>query len=231
MKKILVFTLAFFAGITAAFSQQLQPNDSDALVNVAVVNFQNKPMPGEKVSFQSAKTNKIYSGTTDATGKFEMLMPKNCDYKIKYKQFTTNADYSRTLTIPAADNQLLTFNFTIRVELPKTYTLHNVFFNSGNATLQKQSYKELDELVDFMKHQPTMVIEVAGYTDNVGSDAANMKLSEERAETVRKYLISKGIKAEQVQAKGYGSSDPVADNGTAEGRQQNRRTEIHVLKN
>lgn len=76
-----------------------------------------------------------------------------------------------------------------------------------------------------------MVIEVAGYTDNVGSDAANMKLSQQRAETVRNYLVSRGIKADKIQAKGYGSSDPVADNSTPEGRKQNRRTEIHILKN
>jgi OOP family OmpA-OmpF porin len=231
MRKIMFAIIALFTFSVNAMCQQLQPTDSDALVKVAVVSFENKPMPGEKVSLQSLKTQKMYSGITNASGKFQLLLPKNCDYKIFYKEFTANADYKQNLSIPPAENQMLTFNFTIRVELPKTFTLKNVFFDSGNATLKKESDKELDELVDFMKHQPTMIIEVAGYTDNVGTDDANMKLSQQRAESVRNYLVSKGVSADKVQAKGYGSSTPIASNDTPEGKQQNRRTEIHIIKN
>ncbi len=74
------------------------------------------------------------------------------------------------------------------------------------------------------------MIEVGGYTDNVGTDADNLKLSQARAESVRNYLVKKGIAGDRVQAKGYGSADPVASNDTPDGKQQNRRTEIHILK-
>lgn len=223
---LFIFTILYLG----SYSQQLQPTDSDALLKVSVIDFQNKPLAGEKVSFLSEKTQKIYKGTTDSKGKFEVLIPKGCVYDVKYKQFTSDAAYGKKLTIPAAPDELLTFNYAIRVQLPKTYTLHNVFFDTGKSSLRPESSKELNELADFMKQQETMVIEVAGYTDNVGNDADNLKLSQARAEAVRNYLIKKGIHADKIKAKGYGSSDPVAPNDTPEGRQQNRRTEIHVLQ-
>jgi OOP family OmpA-OmpF porin len=229
MKKHLFLLVFVLASVYGKCQTALQPDSLNALLKVSVVDFQNNPMAGEKVSFQSVKTSKTYGGTTDASGKFEVLIPNSCDYKISYKQFTTNADYNKTLTIPTT-RDYLTFNYTIRVELPKTYTLKAVFFDTGKATLRKESNKELDELVDFMKHQKTMVIEIAGYTDNVGTDNDNIKLSQERADAVRSYLISHGISADKVSAKGYGSSNPVATNDTPDGKQQNRRTEVHILK-
>jgi OOP family OmpA-OmpF porin len=226
-KLVIVCTLGFI--FNCSYGQELQPTDSDALLKVSVIDYQNNPLVSEKVSFQSEKTKKLFGGTTDATGKFEVLIPKNCIYDVKYKQFTSDAAYGKKLTVPAV-NELLTFNYTIRVELPKTYTLHNVFFDTGKSTLRVESNKELDELAEFMSHQKTMVIEVGGYTDNVGNDADNQKLSEARANAVRAYLIKKGISADKIQAKGYGSAEPVASNDTVEGKQQNRRTEIHILK-
>jgi outer membrane protein OmpA-like peptidoglycan-associated protein len=73
-------------------------------------------------------------------------------------------------------------------------------------------------------------IEVAGHTDSRGSDAYNIKLSQRRAEAVRDYLISKGIAADRLSAKGYGESQPVADNATDEGRFKNRRVELVPLR-
>jgi outer membrane protein OmpA-like peptidoglycan-associated protein len=73
-------------------------------------------------------------------------------------------------------------------------------------------------------------IEVAGHTDSKGSDAYNMKLSQQRAEAVRNFLISRGVAADRLTAKGYGESQPVADNATEEGRFQNRRVELYPLK-
>ena len=136
---------------------------------------------------------------------------------------------AKNLLFPRGDD-LITFNYTIRVQLPKTYTLKNVFFDTGKATLRSESNKELDELADFMSRQKALVIEVGGYTDNVGSDADNLKLSQARAEAVRNYLIKKGIGQDRIQAKGFGSADPVAPNDTPAGKQQNRRTEVHILK-
>lgn len=187
-------------------------------------------MPGEKISFLSKKNHKSFSGTTDSLGKFHLLIPKDADYDVKYTQFTSEAAYDNTLSVPKGENQLLTFNYTVRVQLPEKYTLNNVFFDFNKATLTSESFKELNKLTSFMKAQKTMVIEVAGYTDNIGTEDANLKLSQERADAIRDYLLKHGVHEHKIVSKGYGSSDPVANNDTPEGRKLNRRTEIHIIK-
>ena len=81
-----------------------------------------------------------------------------------------------------------------------------------------------------MKANPTMIIEVGGHTDNVGDDAFNMKLSHDRAKSVRDFLVKEGIASTRVQSKGYGESNPVATNDTDDGRRANRRTEFVILE-
>ena len=75
-----------------------------------------------------------------------------------------------------------------------------------------------------------MKIEVGGHTDNVGDDALNMKLSHDRAKSVREYLVNGGIAADRLQAKGYGELNPIATNDTDDGRKSNRRTEFVILE-
>lgn len=210
--------------------QNLQPYDSNALLNVSVIDYLKKPIPGEKISFISKKSHKIYSGATDSAGKFHLLICKGADYTVRYAQFTSEANYDNTLSVPKGENQLLTFNYTIRVQLPEKYTLKNVFFDFNKATITADSYKELSQLASFTKAQKTMIIEIAGYTDNIGTEGANLKLSQERADAIRNYLLKHGVNPSRVTAKGYGSSDPVAPNDTPDSRKLNRRTEVHIIK-
>ena len=81
-----------------------------------------------------------------------------------------------------------------------------------------------------MKRKKSMVVEVGGHTDNVGSAASNLKLSQERAEAVKEFLINQGIDSSRIVARGYGQTVPVAENSTPVGRSKNRRTEIRILK-
>jgi len=87
----------------------------------------------------------------------------------------------------------------------------------------------LDQLVDYLKRKEDEKVEIGGHTDNVGKPADNMVLSQNRANTVRAYLLTKGIAPERVTAQGYGATMPIADNKTAEGRAENRRTEVKTL--
>lgn len=107
-------------------------------------------------------------------------------------------------------------------------TLRNIFFNTASAELLPASNTELDKLLRLMKANPSMRIEVAGHTDNVGADPDNQRLSEQRAAAVAKFLTSYGIDAARVTSTGYGESRPVASNETEEGRALNRRTEVLV---
>ncbi len=208
-------------------AQDLQPTETEALLNVAVVNFANKPQEGEVVTFISTKDEKSFTGTTQADGKFSLLIPKGQQYKVQYKSFTTDQDY-KTVDIPQVEGHF-TFDYTIKVEPPKVYTLDNVFFDTGKSALRVASYKELDELVEHMTKKKSMVIEIAGHTDNVGSKESNQQLSEDRANAVRDYLLKKKIAPERVTAKGYGDTQPVAGNDTPDGKQKNRRTEVRII--
>ena len=99
-------------------------------------------------------------------------------------------------------------------------------FKTGSSKLTKSSYSTLNDIVALMKKIPEANLEVQGHTDNKGSDAKNKKLSEQRAQSVVKYLKRKGISADRLRAVGYGSSQPIAENDDAAGREQNRRVEL-----
>ena len=113
---------------------------------------------------------------------------------------------------------------------PQKLVLEGVNFDFDKATLRQEDIAIIDKDVTGLDKWGNVNIEVAGHTDSRGSDKYNMKLSQRRAEAVRNYLISKGIAADRLTAKGYGQDKPVADNGTEEGRAKNRRIEFTVVK-
>ena len=113
---------------------------------------------------------------------------------------------------------------------PLRLVLDDVNFDFDKASLRPQAYAKLDAAAESLKEWGDGKVEVAGHTDSRGSDAYNMDLSLRRAETVRDYLVTKGIPSDRLVVKGYGESQPVADNATDEGRFQNRRVELHPMK-
>ena len=102
----------------------------------------------------------------------------------------------------------------------------NILFITGSAKLQSKSYKGLNDVVDIMKANPDMLLKVDGHTDNVGKEDMNQTLSENRANSVKDYLVSKGIDADRITAEGHGETMPIATNNTAAGRKLNRRSEL-----
>src|SRR5688572_14683828 len=127
----LIFAFIFLSPCFV-FSQKLQPTEKDALLSVYVINAKQNPQVGEQVTFESAQTKKTYSGITKDSGKFEILVPKGDKYNIKYKAFTSDANYT-VLEVPKGENELLSFDVIIQFEIPKKYTLNDVFFDSGKA--------------------------------------------------------------------------------------------------
>lgn len=118
----------------------------------------------------------------------------------------------------------------VPVEIQQTMKeLSGGLFPSGSSVLNKSTAVGLDKVADWIKDNPNAKVEIAGYTDSVGSDANNLKLSQARAKAVYTYLVGKGCSAKNLTYKGYGEADPVADNDTAEGRAANRRVELHIL--
>jgi outer membrane protein OmpA-like peptidoglycan-associated protein len=123
----------------------------------------------------------------------------------------------------------LKFNDEV-VELGKTISLDNIQFEQSSYILLKDSYKELDNLVDFLIKNPTIVIEISGHTDNKGEEKKNYTLSERRVATVTTYLTNKKIDEKRIIAKAFGGTKPIADNNSEMGRQINRRVEMKFLK-
>ena len=225
MKKIFLFAFVIISAHLSA--QELKATMTQALLKVMVVNDKNKPQANQSVTFTSIKDGKEFTGTTDAAGKFQMLIPPAQKYKVKYKIFT-EVQSDLVLEMPSSERPYI-FEYNITATPPKSFTLDNVFFDSGKSTLRAESNKELNELVEYMNLKKTLVIEIAGHTDNVGASETNFKLSAERATAVKEYLKKKGIAADRVIAKGYGDTQPVADNATAAGKQKNRRTEVRII--
>lgn len=208
-----------------------QDSSKKATVQVIVTDTRKQPRKGEQVLLQAQHTGKEYAGRSDVSGRFTILLPPGDNYTIRVKALTDTTMYG-TLEVPALQpGQFFTAPFVVDIEYEpaRSYTLDNVHFDFGKATLRPESYKELNELAEYLKWRDNEKAEIAGHTDNVGRDADNLKLSQQRAETVRNYIIKKGIKADRISAKGYGATQPVAENDTDEGRQKNRRTEVRFL--
>jgi outer membrane protein OmpA-like peptidoglycan-associated protein len=114
------------------------------------------------------------------------------------------------------------------VEVLKT-AFDNLEFRTGKDIILSDSKPSLEELSEVLSERPTWILEISGHTDNVGNDDKNMVLSKKRAESVKRFLISKGVQESQLVIKFFGETAPIADNKTAEGRQKNRRVEMEVV--
>lgn len=111
-----------------------------------------------------------------------------------------------------------------------TWIYKDVQFEINKADLKSSSYQVLDEIAEGLKTQPSLKVEVQGHTDSTGSPDYNMKLSQARAESVKRYLVDRGIAAERLIAKGYGLTRPLVPNDTAENRAKNRRVEFAPMQ-
>jgi OOP family OmpA-OmpF porin len=104
----------------------------------------------------------------------------------------------------------------------------NVEFDFDKSIIKKGYYQDIDNLAGVMKQYPDLNVVIEGHTDSVGTAAYNKKLSQQRAEAVKKYMVENGIDANRLKAQGFGEDKPIASNKTKEGRQQNRRVEAAV---
>lgn len=204
----------------------------DAPVNVTMTDFKGNILNNEIVIFKSKANTKEYQGLTDDKGKFSIRLPSGDTYEIFILGFKDSLSYN-ILEIPALKgNAYYKDPFVVDIQhLPaKSFVLEDCNFETGKSTLLPEAYPVIDELVAYLNRKDDEKIELGGHTDNVGSAASNLKLSQDRANAVMAYLVSKGIDPARLTAKGYGMTKPVASNKTAAGRAQNRRTEVKILE-
>jgi len=233
MIRIVLLLLMTCAGFAQAQPKRSIPDSLPrvATVNVTVTSMSGQPRKGEEIIFRGASTGKVLSGVSNAAGKLKQLLPPGDTYNVSVKSISDTTQYAALVVPTLAEDEYFTEDFWVNVKFDpaRKYRLDNVHFDTDKASLRPDSYTQLNELLDYLKRHEEVKIEIAGHTDNVGSPPHNLKLSQDRATAIRNYLLAKGIKAIRLTVKGYGDTQPVADNNSEEGRQLNRRTEVRIL--
>lgn len=174
-------------------------------------------------------------------GTYIVALPIGKDYNIRIEK-EDYIFYSERIELDGIHNKNEPYNYEIllqpiteidimpEVENSDPIILNNVFFESNKSDLLDKSIPELISLYDHMIKYPQLKIQINGHTDNVGEESDNQTLSENRARSVYRFLIEKGISANRLSYKGYGEVHPISDNDTEAGRSRNRRTEFIILK-
>ncbi len=163
------------------------------------------------------------------SGKYLVSLPSGTNYGIVVRQ-DGYLFHSENFDLPASATyaEIIKDIPLKKLEVGVVIVLNNIFFDTGKAILRPESTAELERLRKLLAEQPTVKLEMAGHTDNVGKPAANRDLSQRRAQAVVTYLTQHGIAPDRLTAAGYGDTRPVVPNATKAGRQLNRRTEFKV---
>jgi OmpA-OmpF porin, OOP family len=204
-----------------------------------VTDLKNSELILADIMFESVadKTQKYYAKFHPDKKKFRLVVPGGKKYKFKFSSPGYDNNMGLVDYTSVTGYKEIKFNIGLKVktvvevvEEPEIITLENVYFDFGKSDVKPESYPELDKIVRLMFDNPGIQIEISAHTDNVGTDDYNMRLSQARAESVLNYFVENGIPVNRLSAKGYGSTKPIADNNTEQGRQKNRRVEFKIIK-
>ena len=192
----------------------------------------NKPIVAivEIIDLETNKT--VYKNTLEDDGHFLATLTAGKKYALNISK-GGYMFYSENFSL-TGENEKKQFQINVplqTIEAGNKVVLKNIFFDTNKFDIKDESKVELQKLIYFLNDNPKVVIEVSGHTDDVGNDAINQVLSQNRAKAVYLYLIAQHIPAARLVYKGYGKTQPMASNTTEDGRQQNRRTEFKIVSN
>jgi OOP family OmpA-OmpF porin len=185
---------------------------------------------GEAIAAQITFEGPDHAFPVTATAEgYRLTLPVG-DYRIRIEArgYVSSLEKLDSKTLELRDLEL---NYTLQpVAVGTTVNLKNVLFAQSRTDILPESFAELDLVVDFMNNNPGVRIELMGHTDVRGVHADNVRLSQQRVDKVREYLISKGIDGKRITGKGYGGTRPIASNDTEESRRLNRRVEFVIRR-
>jgi OOP family OmpA-OmpF porin len=192
-----------------------------------------EPIVGVSITFENLKTHKQMgmARSNYNSAAYTIVLPSGERYgylaqKDGFISINENIDLTAMKDYKEYQKDL----YLTPIEVGAVAVINNIFFDFDKSILKKESYSELDRLIKTFKENASMKIELSGYTDSIGTKAYNDKLSYKRAQAVYNYLTSKdGIAKDRIILKYYGESKPIASNGTAKGREMNRRVEFKIL--
>lgn len=212
--------------------QEAVSNQNKFVMRGKVFNAQNNEPVNASISVFKNAGNPLatYDSKTE-TGVYQFEVSSGGEYLIRVgaRGFM---NVEQKISLNDSSGQLVLKNYYLEpLEVGKVFKLNNVLFHRATATLIDSSYTELDNVYRMMVDNPGISIELSGHTDNQGSARKNLELSQARVDTVKKYLVEKGIAPDRITGKGYGGTKPVASNRTEETRRLNRRVEFKVIRN
>jgi outer membrane protein OmpA-like peptidoglycan-associated protein/tetratricopeptide (TPR) repeat protein len=194
----------------------------------------NTPMENVEIVLRDAGEFSLQEALTNNAGKFEFPLLPETDYKIRFKKTGYIIKYQEFTTKGKKPGIIEVVEYLEKLEIGKTFVLENLYYDLNKANIRPDAALVLNEVVKLMKENPSLKIELGSHTDCRASNSYNQNLSQRRAESAVKYIVSQGIKANRIKAKGYGESQLVnkcADGVkcTEEEHQKNRRTEVKIV--
>jgi OOP family OmpA-OmpF porin len=216
---------------SVALSPMVKP-DPVTIISGRVLDAKTKNPIGTTIEYDilSNGTNVGIANSNPTTGNYKIVLPGGNTYAYRAQApgyFSVNE--SITIDSQSVYTEIHVDLLLVPIETGQKIELKNVFFYQSSPKLIESSYPELDRMVEVLKTNPAVRIELDGHTDNQGDPVLNMTLSEKRVETVKAYLVSKGIESKRISTKAFGGTKPIAPNDTEENRKKNRRVEIIVV--
>jgi OOP family OmpA-OmpF porin len=224
----------FFLSVISAFSQS-----TDSLVTAQgnIINAETKEPVAAKITYQSLPYGNKIGVINNSTYSFPMFDRERYSIIVEAPGFIT-AKYmldpaEATSEKLVKDIELVHGNAVVKKkhEAGSVMLLNNLIFQIAKSKIEPESYSELDIVVGMLKENPKMVIQLEGHTDYLGDPEKNLKLSQQRVDAVKAYIISKKIGKSRVKTKAFGGTAPLSKDDTPEAHRMNRRVELRVLQN
>ena len=225
MKKILLFLILLNQLIIA---QNSEINSDFARTTITIKNEFNIPYPNTRILIKGSTKN--YTFISDIQGNGIIDLKKGEEFRVSC--FVNGEEFKFDEVIYIEKNKnIISANIDLQFDLYESiFEIKNLNFKTAKYNIEEKYFQELDNLKSLLVNENEIKIEIAGHTDNNGSELANQLLSENRAKSVKSYLVKNGIDKLRINYVGYGEKQPIANNNSKQGREKNRRIEIRILK-
>lgn len=216
---------------------ELKPIKKEVIITVTDAESRKGLPVNIKITNLDTREEVTLTTTVGRDGKYAVALREGSKYTVEIRSSEGYAFSSTQFDVPITTERGATTTETLMIPVEviplkegTEVRLRDVYFGFNSSELETSSQKELERLVELLRANPGIEIEIAAHTDDVGSSKFNQKLSEKRAKKIADYLTEKGIEKKRLKAKGYGKSQPVVPNDTEENRAKNRRVEFKVLR-
>ena len=218
----------FFLFFCLLFTQSIGQNFDFTKTKITLKNEFGVPYPNAIIILSSSDTNYLVNIDNNGEGIIDLV--QGTEFTVTSYISEEKFEFDEIIFIEKNKN-INQINIDLQFDLySKIFEIKNLNFESGKFNIQKQYFKDLENLVILLREQINIKIEIAGHTDSIGDNKTNIILSNNRAKSIKSYLVKNGILESRIKCVGYGEKQPITNNSTKEGREKNRRIEIRILK-